>query len=124
MSSARRPLLTATAAGTLLCALWFVPTANASQDTPARSDVSATRQARVTTTADGTGTLRASRSASRSQVTSRADGTDVSAQFADDTRLADTGSVDTTPYVVGGGLCLAVGAGFVVYSVRRERLGF
>ncbi|MEV6792441.1 hypothetical protein AB0M87_10650 [Streptomyces sp. NPDC051320] len=27
--SARRPLLTATAAGTLLCALWFVPSANA-----------------------------------------------------------------------------------------------
>ncbi|MFF9338630.1 MULTISPECIES: hypothetical protein [unclassified Streptomyces] len=29
MSAARRPLLTATAAGTLLCALWFVPSANA-----------------------------------------------------------------------------------------------
>ncbi|MEV6326654.1 LAETG motif-containing sortase-dependent surface protein [Streptomyces sp. NPDC051909] len=29
MSVARRPLLTATAAGTLLCALWFVPNANA-----------------------------------------------------------------------------------------------
>ncbi|MFC8509786.1 hypothetical protein ACFU3J_35500 [Streptomyces sp. NPDC057411] len=29
MSVARRPLLTATAAGTLLCALWFVPSANA-----------------------------------------------------------------------------------------------
>ncbi|MFF8956510.1 LAETG motif-containing sortase-dependent surface protein [Streptomyces sp. NPDC014894] len=32
MSVARRPLLTATAAGTLLCALWFVPSANASAD--------------------------------------------------------------------------------------------
>ncbi|MFF9148810.1 hypothetical protein ACWGBV_20360 [Streptomyces sp. NPDC055051] len=31
MSAARRPLLTATAAGTLLCALWFVPSANASE---------------------------------------------------------------------------------------------
>ncbi len=29
VSAARRPLLTATAAGTLLCALWFVPSANA-----------------------------------------------------------------------------------------------
>ncbi|SEC63588.1 LPXTG cell wall anchor domain-containing protein [Streptomyces sp. TLI_105] len=29
MSAARRLLLTAIAAGTLLCALWFVPTANA-----------------------------------------------------------------------------------------------
>jgi uncharacterized protein (DUF2062 family) len=43
---------------------------------------------------------------------------------ADATELADTGSPDTTPYVVGGTLFLAVGAGFVVYSVRRERLGF
>ncbi|MET9349549.1 LPXTG cell wall anchor domain-containing protein [Streptomyces termitum] len=33
MSAARRPLLTSVAAGTLLCALWFVPSANAS-DSP------------------------------------------------------------------------------------------
>ncbi|WP_406435238.1 hypothetical protein [Streptomyces sp. NBC_01589] len=32
MAIARRPLLTATAAGTLLCALWFVPSANATDD--------------------------------------------------------------------------------------------
>lgn len=32
MSVARRPLLTATAAGTLLCALWFVPSANATDE--------------------------------------------------------------------------------------------
>ncbi|MFJ3900707.1 hypothetical protein [Streptomyces sp. NPDC090025] len=37
MSVARRPLLTATAAGTLLCALWFVPSANATGD-QGRSD--------------------------------------------------------------------------------------
>jgi LPXTG-motif cell wall-anchored protein len=36
-------------------------------------------------------------------------------------RLADTGSVNTTPYVVGGTLLLGLGAGFVTYSVRRER---
>ena len=100
MSSVRRPLLTATAAGTLLGALWFVPSANATQDSPARTEPSAqaTTQARVTTTNAETST--------------------------DDTRLADTGSFDTTPYVVGGTLFLGVGAGFVVYSVRRERLGF
>jgi LPXTG-motif cell wall-anchored protein len=45
-------------------------------------------------------------------------------EAADDTQLADTGSIDTTPYVVGGTLFLGVGAGFVAYSVRRERLGF
>lgn len=100
MSSVRRPLLTATAAGTLLGALWFVPSANASQDSPARTEPSSqvTTQARVTTTSAETS--------------------------VDDTRLADTGSFDTTPYVVGGTLFLTLGAGFVVYSVRRERLGF
>ncbi|MCC3779549.1 hypothetical protein [Streptomyces sp. UNOB3_S3] len=30
----RRPLLTAVAAGTVLCALWFVPTANATPERP------------------------------------------------------------------------------------------
>ncbi|MCX4857419.1 LPXTG cell wall anchor domain-containing protein [Streptomyces canus] len=93
-------MLTATAAGTLLGALWFVPSANATQDSPARTEPSpqVTAQARVTTTSAETS--------------------------VDDTRLADTGSFDTTPYVVGGTLFLTLGAGFVVYSVRRERLGF
>ncbi|MFE6284867.1 hypothetical protein [Streptomyces sp. NPDC057877] len=98
MSSARRPLLTATAAGTLLGALWFVPSANATgDDAPARQQPSVTQttQARA-----------ASLTTSGSE-----------------TRLADTGSFDSTPYVVGGTLCLTLGAGFVVYSVRRERLG-
>ncbi|MER6334183.1 LAETG motif-containing sortase-dependent surface protein [Streptomyces sp. NPDC014983] len=107
MSSVRRPLLTATAAGTLLCALWFVPSANASQEGPAQ------------------GTAAGSVSAFSAPVTARA--RTVSATTtgtADDAQLADTGSPDTTPYVVGGTLFLALGAGFVVYSVRRERLGF
>ncbi len=104
MSSALRPLLTATAAGTLLCALWFVPSANATSAGDAASVSPApqvTEQARVmsnstSTTVDGT---------------------------VQDVRLADTGSFDSTPYVVGGTTFLALGAGFVVYSVRRERLG-
>ncbi|MEU3335735.1 LPXTG cell wall anchor domain-containing protein [Streptomyces sp. NPDC002144] len=110
MSSARRSLLTATAAGTLLGALWFVPSANATQDTPARTQPSATAttQARVT-------------SAQTSETS--ADSAD-SGSAQESTELADTGSIDTTPYVVGGTLFLTLGAGFVVYSVRRERLGF
>ncbi|MFF3490888.1 hypothetical protein ACFYWS_06020 [Streptomyces sp. NPDC002795] len=36
-------------------------------------------------------------------------------------RLADTGQVDTTPYVVGGSAFLGLGVGFVTYSVRRGR---
>ncbi|GGN32805.1 hypothetical protein [Streptomyces fuscichromogenes] len=105
MSSARRPLLTATAAGTLLCALWFVPSANASQDAPARTGTSQGAASRVTQQARAL-----------SEATSAATG--------DATQLADTGSPDTTPYVIGGTLFLAVGAGFVTYSVRRERLEF
>ncbi|MFJ1806512.1 MULTISPECIES: LPXTG cell wall anchor domain-containing protein [unclassified Streptomyces] len=122
MSSARRPLLTATAAGTLLGALWFVPSANASQDTPVRTvtTTQVTTQARAAST---TTTVTTADSGA-------ADSTGTTAESAAETtaddgiRLADTGSFDTTPYVVGGTTLLALGAGFVVYSVRRERLGF
>ncbi|MEU8705079.1 hypothetical protein [Streptomyces sp. NPDC048565] len=94
MSIARRTLLTTTAAGTLLCALWFVPSANATDeaDTPSASAGSSvtTRQASAT------------------------------GEFISGEELADTGAgVDTTPYLVGGMASLCVGAGFVVYSARR-----
>ncbi|WP_225859171.1 hypothetical protein [Streptomyces albicerus] len=106
--SARRSLLTATAAGTLLGALWFVPSANATGDEPAehRTQTSTSTVLRgKTETSSETSTHTAAHTS------------------ADQTRLADTGSFDTTPYVVGGTLCLSLGAGFVVYSVRRERTG-
>ncbi|MFF4716804.1 LAETG motif-containing sortase-dependent surface protein [Streptomyces eurythermus] len=112
MSSARRPLLTATAAGTLLCALWFVPSANASQNSPARETATASTPTQVTQVAQ-VAQIRAA--------SAPATGTDRAAEEAE---LADTGGFDTTPYVIGGSLFLAVGAGFVVYSVRRERMGF
>jgi len=138
VSSARRPLLTATAAGTLLGALWFVPSANASQDAPARAETATqvTTQARAastTTKTDSTTTMDAVDAAGAADAVGAADAADAvgaadaadAATTADDgTRLADTGSFDTTPYVVGGTTLLALGAGFVVYSVRRERLGF
>ncbi|MCX4818961.1 hypothetical protein OG883_03375 [Streptomyces sp. NBC_01142] len=85
MSVARRPLLTATAAGSLLCALWFVPSANAT--------------------------------AEREATQSRQTGAEASSQ---ELTLARTGSVDTTPYLVGGTAFLGIGAGFVAYSVRRR----
>ncbi|MCX5368345.1 LPXTG cell wall anchor domain-containing protein [Streptomyces sp. NBC_00103] len=123
MSSARRSLLTATAAGTLLGALWFVPSANASQDTPARTGTTTqiTTQARAasSTTTDTTAAAGTTGTTARTAADTAADTT-----VDDGTRLADTGSFDTTPYVVGGTTLLALGAGFVVYSVRRERLGF
>ncbi|MFF1477607.1 hypothetical protein ACFVYD_08530 [Streptomyces sp. NPDC058301] len=88
MSVARRPLLTATAAGSLLCALWFVPSANATDGKPQSSP------AHPTAAAKGT---------------------------QEDLALADTGTVDTSPYLFGGTLFLGVGAGFVAFSVRRAR---
>jgi hypothetical protein len=111
VSSARRPLLTATAAGTLLGALWFVPSANASQENPAADQPS------------GTSTTQA-RALSETSDESAGPSDPAGEAGAEGVGLADTGSFDTTPYVVGGTLFLTLGAGFVVYSVRRERLGF
>jgi LPXTG-motif cell wall-anchored protein len=110
--SARRSLLTATAAGTLLGALWFVPSANATGDKP-------TEHRTQTSTST---VLRGKAETSSETSTHTAARTSVSTA-TDQTRLADTGSFDTTPYVVGGTLFLSLGAGFVVYSVRRERTG-
>jgi hypothetical protein len=103
VSTTRRTLLTATAAGTLLGALWFVPSANATDEQPVAAQTTATPTVEVTTQARITG--------------------ETSSTTGDATRLADTGSFDTTPYIIGGTLCLTLGAGFVTYSVRRDRLG-
>ncbi|MFF3711600.1 LPXTG cell wall anchor domain-containing protein [Streptomyces phaeochromogenes] len=108
--SARRSLLTATAAGTLLGALWFVPSANATGDGTAEH-----RTQTATTTALQT--------KAGNEAKAEAEASEESAaEAAVRTQLADTGSFDTTPYVVGGTLFLSLGAGFVVYSVRRERM--
>ncbi|AZM57854.1 hypothetical protein DMA15_23250 [Streptomyces sp. WAC 01529] len=88
-------MLTATAAGALLGALWFVPSANATSPGPHET----ARDDRPTTSA-----------AAPHHETAASTG-----------RLADTGSFDTTPYVIGGTAFLGLGAGFVAYSVRRER---
>ncbi|MEN3584936.1 hypothetical protein AAH978_12385 [Streptomyces sp. ZYX-F-203] len=104
MSSARRPVLTAVAAGSVLCALWFVPSANASSGR-ATSDGLGTRSSQP-----ATGEV--ARAATDPEATDR------------QARLADTGTFDSTPFLVGGTAFLTVGAGFVAYSVRRERLGF
>lgn len=107
--SARRSLLTATAAGALLGALWFVPSANASAtfrspEAPEAPRVVHTEQRRATLSSEQTATT--------------------AAATASEDRLADTGAgVDTTPYLIGGTAFLGLGAGFVAYSVRRERQG-
>ncbi len=50
-------------------------------------------------------------------------GEDAAAQTTGETTLglADTGGVDTTPYLLAGTLCLGLGAGFVTFSVHRSR---
>ncbi|MFE6038185.1 hypothetical protein [Streptomyces sp. NPDC056452] len=94
MSIARRTLLTTTAAGTLLCALWFVPSANAT---------------------DGAGPRSGSAGSSAPGQQASAAG-----EITTQETLADTGAgVDTTPYLIGGTAFLCAGAGFVAYSVRR-----
>ncbi|MFH8464430.1 LAETG motif-containing sortase-dependent surface protein [Streptomyces sp. NPDC017991] len=115
--SARRSLLTATAAGTLLGALWFVPSAKATDDMPAE------HRTRTTTTTVVRTAAHTSTGTSEEAATETTHTTDTAATTdTTRTRLADTGSFDTTPYVAGGTLFLALGAGFVVYSVRRERM--
>ncbi|MGW7411182.1 hypothetical protein [Streptomyces sp. NPDC054863] len=113
--AALRPLLTATAAGGLLAALWFVPSANATGEVPGRTagnggGSAPARQAAQPTT-DSPGSTGSAASTDSARTPSAPD-----AQLA----LADTGSVDTTPYVIGGTAFLGIGAGFVTYSVRRR----
>ncbi|WP_426498910.1 hypothetical protein [Streptomyces sp. D54] len=99
MSVARRTLLTATAAGTLLAALWFVPSANATGEKGVQGAPSATSD----------------RTAGQSAG---------SPDNASGALLADTGpGPDTTPYLIGGTALLGLGAGFVTYSVRRSGSG-
>ncbi|MDQ0811562.1 LPXTG-motif cell wall-anchored protein [Streptomyces sp. B3I7] len=154
-STARRSLLTATAAGTMLAALWFVPSANASQGASQESST-VTGTSAVTRTSTGTAARTSTDTTSTGTTTDTGTATDTAARTAHaaqvpasestggggssgetgkgtateplggldgpaDTRLADTGSIDTTPYVIGGTLLLGLGAGFVAFSVRRER---
>ncbi|MFD3514121.1 hypothetical protein [Streptomyces sp. NPDC058657] len=115
--AALRPLLTATAAGGLLAALWFVPSANATGETPEQArktqKTHQAQQASVDTAPNrpGVQTVGSGPAAGTAPADANAD-----AHLA----LADTGSVDTTPYLIGGTAFLGIGAGFVTYSVRRR----
>ncbi|MDH6191143.1 MULTISPECIES: hypothetical protein [Streptomyces] len=95
-STARRSLLTATTAATLLGALWFVPSANASGTAGDTAPQEARTAAAAGPAAEPAG---------------------------EELLLADSGSVDTTPYLVGGTAFLLIGAGFVAYSARRGPWG-
>ena len=111
--SARRSLLTATAAGALLGALWFVPSANATAHKSSDPETSQLVRSEQLRTEQHRATL-------STKTTEMAD----TSRTPIDGRLADTGSgVDTTPYLIGGTAFLGLGAGFVAYSVRREQRG-
>ncbi|WP_328789028.1 MULTISPECIES: hypothetical protein [unclassified Streptomyces] len=116
--SARRPLLTALGATTLLAALWFVPSAGATS-----ADVEETRSG-VPTGANAAQAATDATGSADSGSVSDAPGTVTGTASGPASRpqplLAATGSVDTTPYLLGGTLFLGVGAGFVAFSVRRS----
>jgi hypothetical protein len=115
VSTTRRSLLTAAAAGALLGALSFVPSANATT-TPEEPEPRSAAAAPAAAGAQGVSGVRTMTTVSdttSTTVNSRSGGTE----------LADTGAFDTTPYVMGGTAFLGIGAAFVAYSVRRERMG-
>ncbi|SEQ67848.1 hypothetical protein [Streptomyces radiopugnans] len=101
MRAHRRPLVTAAVAGGLLCGLWFVPSANA--------------------TGDGEPAAAASRAQAGAQVQTQAQ---TQTGSGGEVLLADTGSFDTTPYLVGGLGFLGAGAALLVSArVRAGREG-
>ncbi|WP_328731605.1 hypothetical protein OHT20_14190 [Streptomyces caniferus] len=119
--TARRPLLTAAAAGSVLFALWFVPSANASAGHDGATD-SGLRTASATAgpgLADRVSDKARSTGSGSTSSTTTAPHHSATDSGARPHLLADTGSPDTTPYVIGGVACLALGAGLVSYSVRR-----
>ncbi|MDX2705498.1 hypothetical protein PV350_21955 [Streptomyces sp. PA03-6a] len=92
MTSHRPPAFVAVTAAAVLGALYFVPNASASAEHTANTSA----QSSVSTATAGSGTDQGQ-------------------------HLADTGSVDTTPYLVGGTAFLGLGAALVVNASRRAR---
>ncbi|WP_335939173.1 hypothetical protein [Streptomyces sp. PTD5-9] len=110
MAVARRPLLTAAAAGTLLAALWFVPSADAMDERADAADaVMATAAGAPGRGLDAQAVLGGEEAA-------------VAADEPSGPGLAETGAgtgFDTSPYLAGCAAFLGVGAAFVTCSIRR-----
>ncbi|WP_194377552.1 hypothetical protein [Streptomyces durbertensis] len=103
-------MVTSAAAGGLLFALWFVPSANATYES-GRPAAPSTADAPAAESSTTHGTAAQDPAADPAAAGPAADGP----------LLADTGSFDTTPYVTGGVAFLVFGAGLVAHSVRRSR---
>ncbi|MYT22275.1 hypothetical protein GTW69_18585 [Streptomyces sp. SID7760] len=128
--SARRPLLTALGATTLLAALWFVPSAGATAPGSTGSGSTASTAPSGSDSGSGPAAPESANTAGSggsgsvtTLVSGSPGGSGDSAQGAGQVPLglADTGGIDTTPYLLGGTLCLGLGAGFVAFSVRRSQ---
>ncbi|MFD3681656.1 hypothetical protein [Streptomyces sp. NPDC058613] len=113
--SARRPLLTALGATTLLAALWFVPSAGAT------APGTGTSRSGAPDAANGAGPAATATTGTITRGTAAGGTVPHAAGKPAPLLLADTGSVDTAPYLLGGTACLGLGAGFVAFSVRRSR---
>ncbi|MBR7677551.1 hypothetical protein [Streptomyces daliensis] len=100
MSAHRRLLVTAAAAGAVLFALWFVPSAKATPDHAAASATSSTVSSASTTRTDHAEAAGTGGAASQS-------------------RLADTGGFEAAPYMLGGLGFVGAGGALVVRSLRR-----
>ncbi|MGW1197927.1 hypothetical protein ACWD4B_19120 [Streptomyces sp. NPDC002536] len=88
--TARRPLLTAVAAGAVLGAVWCMPSAHATAERPSAAETApAVPQGE--------------------------------APAPEPVALADTGGVDTTPYLVGGIAFVGAGGVLVTTAMRRGR---
>ncbi|MGW3242993.1 hypothetical protein [Streptomyces sp. NPDC001070] len=92
MTSHRPPAFVAVTAAAVLGALYFVPNASASAEHATNTSTQSSASTAATASAVGQGQ-----------------------------HLADTGSVDTTPYLIGGTAFLGMGAALVVNASRRAR---
>jgi hypothetical protein len=99
-------VLVATAAAVVLAGVCFMPSASAAGTSTAASATPAASASAVPTTPAAAPTPTPAAGAA-------------SAHAAGD--LADTGAVDTTPYLVGGSAFLLVGAALVTEATRRGR---
>lgn len=130
MATPHRPLVTSVVAGGLLCALWFVPSANASYEADERSPStpsSPSRQADDEPTGwgdpaeDGTTEEAAAREPAAGETAGADTDRNTQGENGDGPHLANTGSFDTTPYVAGGVTFLALGSGLIAHSIRRGK---
>ncbi|MEU8541924.1 hypothetical protein AB0C52_18370 [Streptomyces sp. NPDC048717] len=117
MSVARRPLLTAVAAGTLLCALWFVPSAKtAGEQSPVDDSGSSVADMADLTSMSGSAGTAGAADVDDDENTDA----DTDADTAEEPeRLSRAIGTDITPYVLAGTILLGVGAGSVTLATRR-----